>query len=61
MYEEFYGGNNQKSPFRNTDDTYGISSPPILATLFMKKLQMTSRNYIQGLPKYFTMISMLIY
>ena len=31
-----------------------------MATLFMEKLHMTTRNYILGLPKYFTMISMLM-
>jgi hypothetical protein len=52
MYEEFHGGNKQKRPFRNRliTVTYGT---------FMKKLQMTTRNYILGLPRYFAMISMI--
>jgi len=41
--------------------TYGTSSAPFLARPFMQKQQMTSSNYILGLPIYFTVISVLIY
>jgi len=44
----------------HTTVTCGTSSAPFLARVSMKKLQMTTRNYILGLPKYFTLTSMLI-